>query len=93
MKAEFTNGKRNEWEDNEIGKRKIWRKGNENPGKPKVKIRLFFWHRLNLLKLGIRDFGKKCRKLNLSRARFVKHGFEALHEIDQKVKGTPFARN
>ena len=37
-------------------------------------------------------FAEKCRKPRNRRARLVKSGFESLCEIDQKVKGTPFAR-
>ena len=36
------------------------------------------------------DSGQKCRKSEKCRACLVQTGFEALYEIDPKVKGTPF---
>ena len=51
--------------------------------------------KVNRLNPGIRandDFGQKCRKPEKCRACLVQTGFEALYEIDPKVKGTPFAR-
>ena len=51
--------------------------------------------KVNRLNPGIRandDFGQNRRKPENCRARLVKTGFTALCEIDQKVKGTPFAR-
>ena len=41
---------------------------------------------------GNNHFGQKLRKRQNCRARLVKTGITALCEIDQKVKGTPFAR-
>ena len=61
----------------------IWKRVQKNA--PKV----------NRLNPGIRandDFGQKCRKRQKCRARLVIPGFEGRCEIDQKVKGTPFAR-
>ena len=54
-----------------------------------------FARKVNRLNPGIRandDFGQKCRKRQKCRARLVILGFEGWCEIDQKVKGTPFAR-
>ena len=71
---------------------KKWQRKGKNLDARKVEN---LTSKVNRLNPGIRandDFGQKLRKRQKCRARLVKPGFEALYEIDPKVKGTPFAR-
>ena len=69
-----------------------WRPVTLNEGNESVQK---FARKVYRLNPGIRandDFAQKCREHVKCRARLVILRFEALYEIDPKVKGTPFAR-